>query len=562
VPPFEAPGPVAPGVGAGFSGFNLGVVFETLAGALSERELLVGGGRRLSYGELAERSRRLASYLAGHGLGCHTPRAELAGHQSGQDHVALALYNGNEYLEGMIGSYRARAAPFNVNYRYVEDELRYLLTDATPAAVIYHASLAPRLRGVLGEVPSVRVLLQVADDAGHDLLPGAVDYEEALRISSPDGPATEPSPDDLYILYTGGTTGMPKGVLWRQHDIFMAAMGGRRVGTWEEVADYGELAAHATTANGLTLMLLPPLMHGAAQWAGFMMMTEGSRIVLPDDTRRLDPADVWRTVEREGVNTLTVVGDAMVRPLLAELDRGSYDTTSLVAIGNGGAALTPAVRELALARLPSLLILDTAGSSETGAQMNALTSGTSDVLLFNPGPGTVVVDETFGRELEPGHPGIGWLAQSGWVPLGYLGDADKTARTFPVVDGVRYSIPGDRARVMADGRIELLGRDSVCVNSGGEKIFVEEVERAIASHPAVADVVVAGRPSERWGQEVVAVVQLSAPGAADRDDIVAHAARHVARYKLPKAVVFVPLVERSPSGKADYRWAAARAAEA
>jgi acyl-CoA synthetase (AMP-forming)/AMP-acid ligase II len=544
--------------------FNLARVVETIAEVLPDGECLVWRDRRLTYGEVAERSRRLASYLHDRGLGVRTERvglagrAGLAGHRSGQDHVALALYNGNEYLEGMVGAYRARVAPFNVNYRYVGEELRYLLRDGAPRAVIYHASLAPTLAEVLDEVPPIDVLLHVDDESGHDPLPGAVRYEDALAAGSPDGPDVEPSPDDLYILYTGGTTGMPKGVLWRQHDIFVAAMGGRRVGTWELVTSYDDLAARVENGLRLKLGVLPPLMHGAAQWATFMMMTEGATIVLPDDPRHLDPADVWRTVEREGINTLTIVGDAMLRPLLDELDRGDYDTSSLYAVGNGGAPLTPAVRQLALAHLPTLIISDSAGSSETGAQMHAVANGATDggaTPRFRPGPGAVVVDEDLGSVLAPGHDGNGWLAQTGSVPLGYLGDEAKTARTFPVIDGTRYSIPGDRARHLADGEIELLGRDSVTINSGGEKIFAEEVERAIAGHPAVADVVVAGRPSTRWGQEVVAVVQVGDGQTATAAEIVDHASGYVARYKLPKAVVFVDEIQRSPSGKADYRWA-------
>jgi acyl-CoA synthetase (AMP-forming)/AMP-acid ligase II len=543
--------------------FNLAKAFDTLVETLSDQECFVWRERRLSYGDVAERSRRLASYLHSQGLGMHTERDGLLGHQSGQDHVALALYNGNEYLEGMLGSYRARVAAFNVNYRYVGEELRYLLNDARPRALILHASLAPTLAEVLPTLDSPPdVLLQVADDSGHALLPGAVAYEEALAASSPEGPPVELSPDDLYILYTGGTTGMPKGVLWRQHDIFMAAMGGRKVGTWESVTSYEGITERLAESYPLRLLLLPPLMHGAAQWAAFMLMAQGATLVLPDNPRRVDPDDVWRTVEREKANSLTIVGDAVLRPLLMQLDQGDYDVSSLFAVGNGGAPLTPAVRDLAHARLPNVMISDSGGSSETGAQMFVVRDDHNTAGTFLPGPGTVVVDEAFTGVLAPGHEGNGWLAQTGWIPLGYLGDPDKTARTFPVIGGVRYSIPGDRARHLADGSIELLGRDSVTVNSGGEKIFVEEVERAISGHPAVADVVVVGRPSERWGQEVVAVVQL-APGpeweGTAAESIVDHASGFVARYKLPKAVVFVPTVQRSPSGKADYRWAAEQA---
>jgi 3-oxocholest-4-en-26-oate---CoA ligase len=545
--------------------FNLSQAFDTLAATLAERECIVWRDRRLTYRDLAERSRRLASYLHGRGLTVHRERPGLEGWESGQDHVALALYNGNEYLEGMLGSYRARLAPFNVNYRYVGEELRYLLDDARPRAMILHSSLAPTLAEVLPTLDTPPdVLLQVEDESGHPLLPGASWYEDALAASSADGPPVDPSPDDLYILYTGGTTGMPKGVLWRQHDIFMAAMGGRKVGTWEVVTSYEGLIERLGDSFPLKILILPPLMHGAAQWAAFMLMAQGATLVFPHETHHVVPDDVWRTIEREKVNTMTIVGDAVLRPLLVQLDKANYDLSSFFAVGNGGAPLTPAVRAMTHDRLPNVAISDSAGSSETGAQMYAVEGVDGPAGTFVPGPGTVVVDEAMEHVLAPGHEGNGWLAQTGNVPLGYLGDAAKTARTFPVIDGVRYSIPGDRARLRADGQVELLGRDSVTVNSGGEKIFVEEVERAIAGHPAVADVVVTGRPSERWGSEVVAVVQLveGAPASADSASIVEHASAHIARYKLPKEVVFVERVQRSPSGKADYRWAAETAVKA
>jgi fatty-acyl-CoA synthase len=292
-------------------------------------------------------------------------------------------------------------------------------------------------------------------------------------------------------------------------------------------------------------------------------MTKGWTLVFPENTRRLDPADVWATVERDGVQSITVVGDAMARPLLDELERGTPLPPSLLAIGNGGAPLNVSLKERFLALAPHLAISDSAGASETGAQMTHVsTKGGAATGRFAPSPETTVVSENLDRQVLPGEEGLGWLAQTGAVPLGYLGDPEKTARTFPVIGGVRYAIPGDRARLLADGTIELLGRDSVTINSGGEKIFAEEVEAAIASHPSVADVIVVGRPSERWGQEVVAVVQLAgAPAAATPPELEAHAAKSIARYKLPKAWVFVPAVQRSPSGKADYRWARAQAVD-
>ena len=538
--------------------FNIGLVHETVSAAIPDRECLVWRDRRLTYQEVTDRSRRLASYLHAAGLGCHTERSELPGHLSGQDHVALYLYNGNEYIEGMLGAFKSRVAPFNVNYRYVAEELRYLFNDAKARAVIYHAAVAPALAEVLPELPDVSVLLQVADDSGNPLLPGAVDYEAALASAPAQLPPVERSPDDLYILYTGGTTGMPKGVAWRQHDIFMAAMGGRSLGSWAVMESYEEIGERAAN-GGLRMLVLPPLMHGAAQWAAFIAMSGGSTVMFPDETKRLDPVDVWSTVAREHANTITVVGDAVARPLIEELERGTYDTSSLIGVGNGGAPLNPTLKERLIEQLPNVLVSDSVGSSETGAQMTHLSvKGGVSTGRFMAGPGCVVVNEEITDVLAPGHDGMGWLAQEGWVPLGYLGDEAKTERTFPVINGVRYSVPGDRARWLADGQIELLGRDAVTINSGGEKIFAEEVEQALAGHPAVHDVVVVGRPSDRWGQEVVALVQLADGSDASPEELSAHASAFIARFKLPKEYLFLPAIQRSPSGKADYRWARAQ----
>ena len=543
--------------------FNIGTVHETVAAVVPDRECIVWRDRRLTYRDVTDRSRRLASYLHRAGLGAHTERSELNGWESGQDHVALYLYNGNEYLEGMLGAFKARVAPFNVNYRYVAEELRYLFQDGRPRAIVYHASFAPLLAEVLPQLPDVAVLLQVADESGEALLPGAVDYEEALASVEPELPPVETSPDDLYLLYTGGTTGMPKGVAWRQDDIFMGAMGGRQIGTWQEFTSYEEIAQAAQASNGLRMMPTPPFMHGASQWAAFICMTGGGTIVVQDTTRHLDPVDVWSTVAREGVQSLTVVGDALARPLIDELERGDYDVSSLVGFGNGGAPLNPALKQRLLDLLPSLFVSDSVGSSETGAQATHLsTKDGVSTGTFMPGPGAVVVSEDMTRLLEPGHEGMGWLAQTGHVPLGYLHDEAKTKRTFPVIDGVRYAVPGDRAIWLADGQIELLGRDAVTINSGGEKIFAEEVEKAIAGHPAVRDVICVGRPSERWGNEVVALVQLADGRSATQDELAQHASAHVARYKLPKAWLFLDEIRRSPAGKADYRWAAQTAREA
>lgn len=536
--------------------FTVPAVVAAIAAAIPDRELVIQGERRFSYADILERSNRLAGYLHSRGLGCHTERGALAGHEVGQDLLGLYAYNGNEFVEALLGGFGARVAPFNVNFRYVKNELRYLLADSGATALIYHAAFAPRVAEVLPDLPRLRVLIQIADDSGNDLVPGAVDYESALASCSATPPPVQHSPDDLYVLYTGGTTGMPKGVLWRQHDIFMTSFGGRNLYTGQPAGALDEIVAAAASGPGTKVMVLPPLIHGAAQWAVMTGLTTGQSIVFSSVVDHLDAEEVVRTIERERVLAVTVVGDAMARPLVAAIEKGIADLSSLAVVANGGAPLTPYVKQRLIEVLPNAVVADGVGSSETGAQMHHLsTQGAVSTGTFNAGPDTFVASEDLARILPPGHEGIGWLAQRGYVPLGYHGDAAKTAATFAVVDGVRYAIPGDRARHLANGHIELLGRDSVTINSGGEKIFAEEVESALASHPAVADVVVAGRPSERWGQEVVAVVALAADAHAEPDELVAHAAKSLARYKLPKAIVFRAAIERSPSGKADYRWA-------
>ncbi|KMO84729.1 acyl-CoA synthetase [Mycolicibacterium chubuense] len=529
---------------------------DAVVRVIGDREFIIQGDRRLTYAQIVERSNRFAAFLHAQGLGCHTERSELPGHEVGQDLLGIYAHNGPEYVEGMLGAWRARVAPFNVNYRYVKSELHYLLSDSGATALLYHSAFAPRLAEVLPDLPALRVLVQIADDSGNELLPGAIDYESIVGEGPADPPPVEPSPDDLYVLYTGGTTGMPKGVLWRQHDIFMTSFGGRSLYTGEAARSYDDIATRCAESPGTTLMVLPPLMHGAAQWAVLTAMTTGQSVVFSAVTDHLDVDDVVRTVEREKVLAVTVVGDAMARPLADAFERTGADLSSLAVVANGGAQLTPTAKQRLIDAKPNLMVVDGVGSSETGAQMTHMSGqGAVSTGTFTAGPDTSVAAEDLSALLEPGHDGMGWLAQRGYVPLGYKGDPVKTAATFPVIDGVRYSVPGDRARHLADGAIELLGRDSVTINSGGEKIFAEEVESAVASHPAVADVVVAGRPSERWGQEVVAVVALADGGDASAEELIDHAAQVIARYKLPKAVVFRPVIERSPAGKADYRWA-------
>jgi 3-oxocholest-4-en-26-oate---CoA ligase len=535
--------------------FNLAQVHEAVSAVNPDRPAIIWGDRRWTYAELTDRTRRFANALLARGIGVQRERDGLAGHESGHDHVALYLHNGNEYLEAMLGSFKARAAPFNVNYRYVAEELQYLLDNAQSKVVVFHSTFAPVLAEVLPDLPCVELLVQVPDDSGNELLPGAIAYEDLLAGSSAERPDVEWSPDDLYILYTGGTTGMPKGVLWRQHDIFIAAMGGRPFGQAEAFADL-ESVVETSKNGGVGMMSAAPLMHGAAQWATFTTFTNGNTVVIPRETRRMVPSDIWSSVAENKVLTLQIVGDAMARPLIDELDVNTYDLSGFLALVSGGAAMNSTLKDRFLEHVPHAVVLDAVGSSETGAQMGHTSmKGATATGTFQPGPETSVVTEDLSAELTPGSPETGWLAQRGHVPLGYLGDAAKTAATFPVIDGVRFAVPGDRANWREDGIIELLGRDSVTINSGGEKIFAEEVEQALAHHPGVYDVIVVGRPSEQWGSEVVAIVQLAEGATVSDDELLAEAVTHIARYKLPKAFIYRETLVRSPAGKADYRWA-------
>ena len=531
---------------------NLAAAHEAIAARIGDRECIVWRDRRLTWADVTDRSRRLAAVLSGRGLGSHGPLAEAGPAASPQDHVALYLHNGNEYLESMLGAAKARCASVNVNYRYVAEELRHVLADSRARAIVFHSTFAPTLAAVLPDLEHLDVLLQVDDGSGVPLLPGAVEYEAALAGAVPQAPVGL-SPDDLYILYTGGTTGLPKGVLWRQADFIAACLG-----VAQSTAELVERAA----GSGLRVLAAPPFMHGAAHWNALSAWLAGGTVVIQGDPVRLDPADVLDTAERESVSSLLIVGDAFARPLVDELRRAPRQLPTLRFLLTGGAVLSSSVKEELLALLPQLSIVDVLGSSETGRQgvhrSDARRGAASG--RFDRSPTAQVLAADLTRVLAPGEDELGWLAQSGRVPLAYLGDVDKTARTFPTVDGVRYAVAGDRARVLADGSIDLHGRDSVTINTGGEKVFAEEVEQALKRHPAVYDAVVVGRPSERWGQEVVAVLQLRAdhPDPAD-GELAATAAEHLARYKVPKAFVRVPAVERSPSGKPDYRWALTQA---
>ena len=546
--------------------FNLALVHEAVAAANPDRECVVWGARRWTWAETTERSRRFANLLLAHGLGSvRRPRSELQGWESSQDHVALFLHNGNAYLEAMLGSFKARTVPVNVNYRYTADELVEVVTRSRASVLVFAESLSQVVAAAAPRLGHLRLLVRVASTSGAPLVDGAVDYETALGQAAPDRPATEPSPDDLYMLFTGGTTGRPKGVLWRQADAFVQAMGGRRA-DGREFDSIAELLSEAATP-GLRIVPAAPFMHGSGHWAAFTAWTNGGTVIIPSGGESsLSAEAVWDAVEAESAHALLVIGDAVVRPLVEELRRRPRDLSSLLVVLTGGAPLSReskgALRELA----PALVIVDTMGSSESGIVASEAdidgTPAASERPAFVPIQSATVVDEQRQRVIGPGDTTPGWLASAGRIPLGYLDDEKATRATFPVIAGRPYSVPGDRAHWRPDGTLEVLGRDSTVVNSGGEKIFVEEVDAILRAEPGVLDALCVGRASARWGEELVALVSARPGWQLDIDGLKAACRTRLAGYKVPRTILVVDQIRRHETGKADYPWARRTAAAA
>ena len=534
--------------------WNIADLVERVVDLAPEREALVCGDARRSYAQLDERANRLANHLAAAGIG---PR----------DHVGIYAYNSAEFVEGMLAAYKLRAVPINVNYRYVEDELRYLFDNADLKALIHHRSFTPRIAAVKAEMPLLRHLIAIDDASDEDFRAlGAVAYEEALAAQSPARPPGPRSPDDLYLLYTGGTTGMPKGVMWRQHDVIFTLGGGIDHATGIPATRPEDMSARMTP-NPVVTLAIAPLMHGAAQWATLGALFTGNKIVLYGD-RSFDADAVWRTIEKERVQTLTITGDAMARPLIEALAGASAgrDVGCLFVVASTAAVFSPSVKQQFKDRFPNLIVVDSVGASETGFHGTSLyqagesAAARTGVVRVRPGRDTLVLGDD-GKPVAPGSGVVGRLARTGNLPLGYYKDPKKTAETFVEVDGRRYAIPGDFASVEADGSITLLGRGSVSINSGGEKIFPEEVEAALKAHADVFDVVVVGVRDERWGERVAAVVQPREGRTPGLDALAAHCRSRIAGFKIPRSLYLVERIERSPSGKPDYPWAKKLAAE-
>ncbi|MCW2543223.1 MAG: fatty-acyl-CoA synthase [Frankiales bacterium] len=519
--------------------FNLADLLEAVVDAVPDRPCLYAEGRRLSFREFDQRANRLAHHLAARGIG--------AG-----DHVGCHMMNGTEYLETMYALFKIRAVPINVNFRYVEEELRYLYDDADLVAVVFDTEFADRVATVLPKVDSVRHLLAVGPDLG-PLPEGTELYEDALAAQADDRSGfPERSPDDLFIIYTGGTTGMPKGVMWRQEDLFFAGMGGGYP-AGEPMSKPEDAGPRALANSPMVSFPAPPLMHGAAELGSFINFLGGGKVCL---IRKYSGDGALSLIEQEKCNTITIVGDAMAVPLIEALEQKSYDTSSMLALASAGALLSQPVRDRINELLPNVYINDSFGSTETGYNGSAPPgSKASDGLRFTVNARTAVFDDDL-KPVVPGSDVVGRVAQRGHIPLGYYGDAEKTAKTFLTIDGERWVLPGDMATVEADGTMRFLGRGSICINSGGEKIYPEEVEGALKSHPALIDAVVAGIPDERWGQKVAAVLQVREGfDTPTEEDIAEHLSTRIARYKVPRFVHAVDLMQRSPSGKPDYNWA-------
>ncbi len=538
--------------------FNLADLFEVVVDTVPERPALICPARsdggvpdrdeRRTYRELDERANRFGHHLLDHGVG--------AG-----DHVAILSWNRVEWIEAELGIYKARASVINVNFRYVADELRYMLENSDSVAIVFERSFAPMVAEVRPDTPKLRHFVVIDDGDDSDAAAkavaelGAVDYEDALAAASPERGFPPRSADDLYILYTGGTTGMPKGVLWRAEDIFFAALGGGGFGQ-PPIETPDELAERVVPDDQINVNVVnAPVMHGGGQWASFIGFYGGGTVVLSCD-HHFDGQHVAKMAADEQATSIMVVGDAMARPLADAIANPAedYDLSSVFVVGSGGAILSKAIRTELQSLLPNAMVMDSFGASETG-HAGTVTDLEQGGPRFTMNPTTNVLDDD-GRPVEPGSGQVGKLARCGHIPLGYYKDEEKTKATFLVdPDGKRWVLPGDSATISADGVLELLGRGSVCINTGGEKVYPEEVEAALKAHPDVFDAVVVGVPDERFQERVAAIVTPRDDATLELEELQEFCRTKIAGYKVPRQLHLTDDIPRTPVGKPDYRWA-------
>jgi 3-oxocholest-4-en-26-oate---CoA ligase len=528
---------------------NIADLAEHAIDAVPDRVALICGDEQLTYAQLEEKANRLAHYLIDQGV-------------RKDDKVGLYCRNRIEIVIAMLGIVKAGAILVNVNYRYVEGELRYLFENSDMVALVHERQYADRVANVLPDTPNVKTILVVEDGTDNDFQRyGGVEFYSAIAQSSPERDFGPRSADDIYLLYTGGTTGFPKGVMWRHEDIYRVLFGGTDFVTGEFVKDEYDLAKGAAANAPMIRHPIPPMIHGATQSATWMSIFSGQTTVLAPE---FNADEVWRAIHTHKVNLLFFTGDAMARPLLDALlaaqeggQAEAYDLSSLFLLASTAALFSPSIKEKFLELLPNRVITDSIGSSETGF------GGTSVVAKDAPHGGgprvtidhrTVVLDDD-GNEVKPGSGVRGFIAKKGNIPVGYYKDEKKTAETFQTINGVRYAIPGDWALVEEDGSVTMLGRGSVSINSGGEKIYPEEVEAALKGHPDVFDALVVGVPDSRFGQHVAAVVQARPGARPSLSELDRFVRAEIAGYKVPRSLWLVDEVKRSPAGKPDYRWA-------
>jgi fatty-acyl-CoA synthase len=525
------------------SGWNFADVWETVAQQVPDAPALVHGDRRIAWAELDRRANGIARVLLDRGA-------------QEQDKVAQYLYNGTEYLESMFGTFKAGLAPINTNYRYLEDELVYLWDNGDVVAVVFHGSFTDRIERIKDRVPRVSTWLWVDDGAG-PCPEWAIPYEEAAAAGTPE-PVAGPwgrSGDQLLLLYTGGTTGMPKGVMWRQDDLFRALVSTFVAGVKEAPDQDLDLIRGSVTGPGPKGMPACPLMHGTGCFTQLIILSGGGCSITLE-SRNLDIEELLGTIEREGVNTVAIVGDAFAKPMLRALDAapGKYDLSSLFMVSSSGVMFSEESKQGLLKHVPGMMIVDAFSSSEALGMGQSVSSaaGTSTTAKFALGENALVITDD-GRAVQPGSGETGRVAVGGFQPVGYYKDPDKTAATFLTFEGKRYSVPGDYATVEADGTLTLLGRGSVCINTGGEKVFPEEVEEVLKTHEAVADAVAVGVPDEKFGEAITAVVELSPGATLDEAGIIGHVKSQLAAYKAPKRVLPIDTIGRAPNGKVDYK---------